>query len=147
MDNILLPPVPRAELTSLIRRLEAATSRLEDIATSTVEIPKPNGAAPTPAPTGPLPPAPVPPRAADPPKQLSPLLPQPVEEFDEFIDGPLGKFVNLSDELGGPVSEQVCDKDRTLCIIWADEQLGFERLAGLRGAAKIYPHHDKGKEA
>ncbi|PSS25847.1 hypothetical protein M430DRAFT_16556 [Amorphotheca resinae ATCC 22711] len=108
MDEITLPAIQRLELTSIIRRLEAATSRLEDIATSTIEVPKTNGSAPpTPAPTGPLPRAPVP--AALVPEseiQFTPVLPQCVEEFDSFINGPLVKFVNISDELGGPVAEQ-----------------------------------------
>jgi adenylyl cyclase-associated protein len=96
-----------AELTTILNRLEAATSRLEDMAAVTVEPPKANGEAPTPAPTGPLPPPPSAPRAPEPVKALAPLLPQSVEEFDLFITGTLKKFVNLSDEVGGPVAEQV----------------------------------------
>lgn len=98
-----------SQLTVIIDRLEAATSRLEDIASATVEPPKANGAAPTPAPTGALPPVPV---ATAPVKVLAPLLPQSVEEFDLFITGTLKKFVNLSDEVGGPVAEQVSDTGR-----------------------------------
>lgn len=91
-------------LTTLIKRLEAATSRLEDMASATIEAPKTNGAAPPP--TAPLPPAPVAAAAPAPPKPLPEALPESVEEFDAFIAGPLKKFVNLSDELGGPVAEQ-----------------------------------------
>lgn len=108
MSPILVP-----ELTTFLHRLEAATSRLEDIASATVEPPKANGEAPTPAPTGPLP---APPSAAtatpEPAKAaVAPILPQSVEEFDLFITGALKKFVNLSDEVGGPVAEQVGCKD------------------------------------
>jgi adenylyl cyclase-associated protein len=110
MTDTILPTIPRAELTSIIYRLEAATSRLEDIASATVEAPKTNGQAPTPAPTDPLPPAPseTPVPAPEPARALAPLLPQSVEEFDSFITGTLKKFVNLSDEVGGPVAAQVC---------------------------------------
>lgn len=119
MNNIILPTVRRLELTAIIRRLEAATSRLEDIASATVELPQADrGAAattskqpPTSAPTGPLPPAPGTAVGPDVVRTqgpaLAPLLPQAVEEFDLFITGPLKKFVNLSDEVGGPVAEQV----------------------------------------
>ena len=102
MPTIVLP-----ELTAPLHRLEAATSRLEDIASSTVEPPKANGEAPTPAPTGSLPPPPAASGTAEPTKALAPLLPQSVEEFDHFITGALKKFINLSDEVGGPVAEQV----------------------------------------
>lgn len=92
-------------LTTLIKRLEAATSRLEDMAASTIDLPKINGAAPTPAPTGPLPPPPT--RAvAEAPKPVAEALPESVEDFDAFLAGPLKRYVDLSDEVGGPVAEQ-----------------------------------------
>jgi hypothetical protein len=105
MDDKVVPTIHRAELTAIISRLEAATSRLEDMASTAVESPKTNGAAPPP--TAPLPPAPVPAAAAAPPKSVPDPLPESVEEFDDFINSSLKKFVNLSDELGGPVAEQV----------------------------------------
>jgi len=74
------------------------------MASATIEPPKTNGAAPPPA--APLPPVPVAAAAPEPPKPLPEALPESVEEFDAFIRGPLRKFVNLSDELGGPVAEQ-----------------------------------------
>jgi adenylyl cyclase-associated protein len=119
MNNIILPTIRRLELTAIIRRLEAATSRLEDIASATIEPPQADRGAPaiasahppTSAPTGPLPPAPGAAVGASAVKtrgpSLAPLLPQAVEEFDLFITGPLKKFVNLSDEVGGAVAEQV----------------------------------------
>jgi adenylyl cyclase-associated protein len=149
MDDITLPAIERLELTSIIRRLEAATSRLEDIATSTIEVPKTNGSAPpTPAPTGPLPQAPVPAALAPESEiQFTPVLPQCVEEFDAFINGPLVKFVNISDELGGPVAEQVCDNGRTSLDNLADDELGVKCIAGVCSTAKIHPHNHQGKEA
>ncbi|TVY56900.1 Adenylyl cyclase-associated protein [Lachnellula suecica] len=106
MDDKILPTVSRIELTAIIHRLEAATSRLEDMATST-EPPRLNGAAPTPAPTGPLPAPPTisqtPPQ---PPKSVLETVPESVEEFDKLLTGTVKKFVNLSDELGGAIAEQ-----------------------------------------
>ncbi len=108
MDDKVLPTVSRIELTSILRRLEAATSRLEDMAASTIDLPKLNGAAPTPAPTGPLPAPPTTSRAAtEPPKPIPEALPESVEDFDTFISGTVKKYVSLSDEVGGPVAEQV----------------------------------------
>ena len=106
--------ISEPELTAFLRRLEAATSRLEDIAAATVEPPKANGQAPAPPPTVPLPPIPAAaaaPQTPEPAKALAPLLPQSVEEFDNFVTGALKKFVNLSDEVGGPVAEQVGGND------------------------------------
>ncbi|KAE8452627.1 hypothetical protein EG329_013886 [Mollisiaceae sp. DMI_Dod_QoI] len=103
MDDKVVPTVSRMDLTAIINRLEAATSRLEDMAASAIDL---NGA-PTPAPTGPLPPPPTTARAApEPPKPIQEALPESVEDFDAFISGPVKKYVNLSDELGGLVSEQ-----------------------------------------
>jgi adenylyl cyclase-associated protein len=105
MEKKVVPNFHRPELTAIISRLEAATSRLEDMASATVEPPKTNGAAPPP--TAPLPPAPVAATVAAPPKPAPETLPESVEEFDAFINGTLKKYVNLSDEIGGPVAEQV----------------------------------------
>jgi adenylyl cyclase-associated protein len=108
MDDKVVPTVSRIELTAILNRLEAATSRLEDMAASAIDLPKLNGAAPTPAPTGPLPAPPTASRAAaETPKPIQEALPESVEDFGAFINGTVKKFVNLSDELGGPVAEQV----------------------------------------
>lgn len=108
MDDKVVPTVSRVELTAILHRLEAATSRLEDMAASAIDLPKLNGAAPTPAPTGPLPDPPTVSRAAaETPKPIQEALPESVEDFDTFINGTVKKFVNLSDQLGGPVAEQV----------------------------------------
>jgi adenylyl cyclase-associated protein len=103
-----LPTLSGTELTGILNRLEAATSRLEDMAASTIEHPKINGVAPTPAPTGPLPAPPTASQAvAETPKLVQEPLPESIEEFDSFITGPVKRFVNLSDEMGGPIAEQV----------------------------------------
>ncbi|KAK3318618.1 adenylate cyclase associated N terminal-domain-containing protein [Apodospora peruviana] len=103
-------------LTTLIKRLEAATSRLEDIASSTTELPQAipalqqtlasprsaASAASTPAPAA-APVAPTPPPAPQTP--LEPL-PESVEEFDAFISQSVQKYVKNSKALGGLIAEQ-----------------------------------------
>ncbi|KAI0997800.1 Adenylyl cyclase-associated protein [Podosphaera aphanis] len=90
-------------LTTLIKRLEAATSRLEDIASVTIPMPKVNSVT-APAPTGPLPAPPK--RVSSSPGPPPESFPESVEEFNAFISGPVQKFVNESEELGGPIAEQ-----------------------------------------
>lgn len=100
-------------LTNLLGRLEAATSRLEDIASSAVEIPQavpniqetlaspvadtskgaPDAAAATSA-------APAAKAAADEP------VPESVEEFDDFLKSSVAKYSKLSEALGGLIAEQ-----------------------------------------
>ncbi|KAK0627710.1 adenylate cyclase associated N terminal-domain-containing protein [Immersiella caudata] len=96
-------------LTTLIKRLEAATARLEDIASSTIELPQgvpalketlatpqsgiinnaPAAAAPPPPPA----PAPEP-------------VPESIEEFDAFINSTVQKYAKLSKDIGGLLAEQ-----------------------------------------
>ncbi|KAI1336287.1 adenylate cyclase associated N terminal-domain-containing protein [Xylariaceae sp. FL0016] len=98
-------------LVTLIKRLEAATTRLEDIASSTIELPQavpalsqtidtPQGASP-----GPLPPlsSQAPPAAKAAPEEP---LPESVEEFDAFISQTVEKYVKTSNKIGGLVAEQ-----------------------------------------
>ncbi len=93
-----------------LQRLEAATARLEDIASSTIDLPQtatdlqprsgapPNtGTASTPAPAAP---------AAAPTAPPEPV-PESIEEFDTFVATSVGKYVKLSNALGGLVAEQV----------------------------------------
>lgn len=102
-------------LTPTARRLEAATSRLEDIASSTevssdvaaLEDPSSQPAnvstiaSPPVAPSAPTPaPAPAPKPAADP-------LPETIEDFDSFLNTSVDKYVQASNELGGLVAQQV----------------------------------------
>ncbi|KAI1177449.1 adenylate cyclase associated N terminal-domain-containing protein [Nemania sp. FL0916] len=102
-------------LVTLIKRLEAATTRLEDIASSTIELPQAvpalthavasppeqlDSATPLPsASSSDSPAAPTPIAAPDP-------LPEAVEEFDNFISQSVDKYVKASDKLGGLVAEQ-----------------------------------------
>lgn len=98
-------------LTNLLARLEAATSRLEDIASSTIDIPQAvpalqetlatppsksasnvGSAAPTPAP-------PAPPTVDEP-------LPDSIDDFDAFLKTSVEKYATLSKQLGGLIEEQ-----------------------------------------
>ncbi|KAI9745809.1 MAG: hypothetical protein M1818_000490 [Claussenomyces sp. TS43310] len=103
-------------LTTLIKRLEAATSRLEDMSTIATEAPQTNGvpAATTPAAATAVNPAsqsqtgPPPPSAAAVPPVIKTVEPLPdlIEDFDSFIAKTVKKYVNLSDEVGGAVATQ-----------------------------------------
>ncbi|KAJ5578249.1 uncharacterized protein N7459_007213 [Penicillium hispanicum] len=90
--------------TTLIKRLEAATSRLEDMAMSLDDPSAPNSAATAtaPAPTVPEPPKPAPP----PPPPAAPQIPPQIQDFDALIKDDVQKFVSLGEKIGGLVAEQ-----------------------------------------
>lgn len=89
-------------------RLEAATLRLEDIASSTIELPQAvpalqqTLASPQSAHSSTSNPAPPPP-----PKAPEEPLPESIEEFDAFINQSVQKFVKLSDGLNDLIAQQV----------------------------------------
>ncbi|KAH8719065.1 Adenylyl cyclase-associated protein [Beauveria bassiana] len=98
-------------LTTLIKRLEAATSRLEDIATST-ELPKEVGALAAPAPSSsalnnPDASAIGAPRSASQP--VPEELPESIEDFDAFVDSTVADYVQRSNEIGGLVAKQAAE--------------------------------------
>ncbi|KAL2173872.1 adenylate cyclase associated N terminal-domain-containing protein [Thermothelomyces heterothallicus CBS 202.75] len=103
---------PMHNLTTLIKRLEAATSRLEDIAQASFEqynsTPTPpqhaGVAAGPPAPASPAPPQPA--TAPSPPAAPPEPLPEFIEEFDNLIDQSLAKWLKISNDVGGVVAEQ-----------------------------------------
>lgn len=112
---VYLPESCAGQFTDWIKRLEAATARLEDIASSTIELPQSvpalketlatpqSGVAPasTAAPT-PLPQAPAPPPAPAPEP-----VPESIEEFDAFVNTAVQKYAKLSKEIGGLLAKQV----------------------------------------
>lgn len=87
-------------------RLEAATSRLEDMAMAVEDpsSPKSMGVSTPPAPAPPAPakaaPSPTAP-AADP-------IPPQIQDFDALIKNDVQNFVNMGEKIGGLVAEQVC---------------------------------------
>lgn len=97
---------------SVAARLEAATTRLEDIATSTIELPQAVPAlsnaiqSPPDQSATPLPSA----SSSDTPAVSTPApqenLPESVEEFDNFINQSVDKYVKASEKIGGLVAEQ-----------------------------------------
>lgn len=105
--TITLSPASSRQYADLIARLEAATARLEDIASSTIELPQAvpalqqtiaspqSGVSSASTPAAPTPAAPAEP------------LPESIEEFDSFVESSVGKYVKLSGQLGGLVAEQV----------------------------------------
>lgn len=108
------PQNPNNPLTAIIRRLEAATSRLEDIASSstsfeTLENGKvqqsnaPRASAPNlpgTLPTGSTP-------AIEAPTPSAPELPPAIKEMDELIEGDVKNFVEASKGIDPLVEGQV----------------------------------------
>ncbi|KMU74978.1 adenylyl cyclase-associated protein 2 [Coccidioides immitis RMSCC 3703] len=89
--------------TTLIKRLEAATSRLEDMASSvegpsstTHPIPEAIQTAPSQQPLQKAPP--LPPSAE--------VLPRSIEAFDELINKEVKSFVDIAQKIGDAVAEQ-----------------------------------------
>ncbi|KAI0404334.1 adenylate cyclase associated N terminal-domain-containing protein [Xylaria palmicola] len=104
-------------LVTLLKRLEAATTRLEDIATSTIELPhavpalshptsspadRSDGATPLPSASSPASPA----TAAAASTPAADPLPESVDEFDNFISQSVDKYAKASEKLGGLIAEQ-----------------------------------------
>ncbi|KAK8188016.1 adenylate cyclase associated N terminal-domain-containing protein [Phyllosticta capitalensis] len=91
-------------LTTLIKRLEAATSRLEDIASSTFEkTGVPNATAGVATTAAAPPSAPGAPAPAAPAKEELPAM---IEAFDALIDTDLKDFMDRSKQFGGTIAEQ-----------------------------------------
>lgn len=98
-------------VANLLERLEAATSRLEDIATSAIEIPQavpgiqetlasPVGDTSKGIPHAPAPASGAAAAAAD------ESLPESIEDFDVFLKTSVDKYSKLSKELGGLIADQ-----------------------------------------
>ncbi|KAK3294691.1 adenylate cyclase associated N terminal-domain-containing protein [Chaetomium fimeti] len=98
-------------LTTLIKRLEAATSRLEDMAQSSFE---PTQGVPTVQQQGVAPKLSVPALPGSPQTAIGPSPPAPapepvpetIEEFDNLINQSLANWVKISNDIGGLVAEQ-----------------------------------------
>ena len=78
-------------------RLEAATSRLEDLATVVPSFDQGNAVVQQNSQSQAAPAAPP----AEP-------LPQSIEDFDELIQNDVAKYIKLSEEIGDLVEKQVC---------------------------------------
>lgn len=103
-----MPWIFSAELADngTLNRLEAATSRLEDMAMSLDDpnVSKGLNGATSDAPAIPEPPKPSPPPPAAP---AAPQIPPQIQDFDALIKGDVQNFVKLGEKIGGLVEEQV----------------------------------------
>ncbi|KAJ0115399.1 hypothetical protein J7T55_012678 [Diaporthe amygdali] len=106
MAPVVVSSDTNQRVTNLLHRLEAATSRLEDIASSTIEIPqavpalKETLASPPPTSKA-IPDAPShAPSASDEP------LPDSIEDFDAFLKSSVENYSKLSQAIGGLIAEQ-----------------------------------------
>ena len=143
--------IHQSTLTRLVYRLEAATSRLEDIASvagdSNVST---NG---VPAITGPA----AIPNASDlpngkgaVPKHVPDPLPPAIDNFDALLNGDVNTFVNMSEQLGGLIAEQVGTS-----LTSNVEKVSFPNIVcivGLRSSSlccgtKIFDRNNEGEEA
>lgn len=95
-------PLPGARLTAALTRLEAATSRLEDIASTSVgiDVDAPNGAT--------APPSALPGAASTAAPQAKPAesLPPSVEAYDVITNTDLKAWLELSSKLGNVIDTQ-----------------------------------------
>ncbi|KAJ5676995.1 uncharacterized protein N7477_002628 [Penicillium maclennaniae] len=91
--------------TTLIKRLEAATSRLEDMAMSLDDpsVSKNMDDASTAPPATPEPPKPAPPPPAAPAQAQ---IPEQIQDFDALIKKDVQNFVDLGAKIGGEVAQQ-----------------------------------------
>ena len=97
--------LPATLALTILGRLEAATSRLEDLVPSIADPSLAADGAPSLSGQGPSTD-----RALDqarPPSRHLEALPPVIEDFDAIINGQVKSFVNMSEEIGGLVAEQV----------------------------------------
>ncbi|KAG2415273.1 hypothetical protein HFD88_006464 [Aspergillus terreus] len=90
-------------LTTLIKRLEAATSRLEDMAMSLDDPNSPKAINSAGAPEAVAPPQPQPAPSAAP---VAPPIPPQIQDFDTLINQDVKNFVDLGEKIGSLVAEQ-----------------------------------------
>jgi hypothetical protein len=134
----------QSQSNSDLNRLEAATSRLEDMVPATAESHAVNGIAVpkglaaittssvTTPPAPPAPPAPPVAPKADP-------VPESVEDFDTFISEAVTKYVKQSEAIGGSIAKQVTNK--TIFIwIYAHINSGWSSTPRLPNPTNLSPH-------
>lgn len=102
----IMPVILSPELSlTILKRLEAATSRLEDMVPDMDQSAATNGLSasdegiPTPGSSKQI-------GASDAPRSPAPLPPA-IDDFDSVINGDVTKFVTMSEHIGGLVAEQV----------------------------------------
>jgi adenylyl cyclase-associated protein len=94
-------------LTTLIKRLEAATSRLEDLADATADPEATQSGLGAGNKAGSASAPPPKPGNSSPPPTIAEPLPPAITGYDTFLNGDVKTFVAISQNLGGLVAEQV----------------------------------------
>ena len=96
-------------LTRLVSRLEAATSRLEDIASSAASFEAASSESPLASISAPSTAKPIGASSQNLAPTASKTAPTPpaIEDFDSLVTGDVKAYLDLSQELGGPIAEQV----------------------------------------
>ena len=117
------PAEKEFQLRQMCYRLEAATSRLEDMATS-VDASHPETVAAITSASVSQPEAT--PTVAEPIPQAAEPLPRTIEEFDKLIHEDVQGFVNASEKIGGLVEQQVRGKAYALKLLF---NIGFQAKA------------------
>ncbi len=101
--------LPAKLALTILGRLEAATSRLEDLVPNIGDPShSTDGAQPL---SGQGPSADQALEQARSPSRHMETLPPVIDDFDAIINGQVKSFVNMSEEIGGLVAEQVCPRN------------------------------------
>lgn len=135
----------------LVARLEAATSRLEDIAQTATQDPQDpqdsqHGVPAVAVSTA----TELPPSAAKSPLipvHVPAALPPAIEAFDALINNEVKRFANLSDSIGGLVAEQVMPYYISLPERRLIYPLGCFGSSNIRCGAQVPHRDDQGQEA
>lgn len=146
---------PEPLLTRLINRLEAATSRLEDIASTAFE--NGDGAASKGLPSSssaPELPGVAASKSAPPTAQPTPAptpavsLPATLSDMDTLISDDVSNFVSAAEALGDSnITEQVCTFEKHTIGPWLTTLLGARSLTRLCRSAQVLARLDRGQEA
>lgn len=152
---------PDNALTQLVRRLEAATSRLEDIASSATSFdqslangppPGVGGIAASQSKTSSMPDLAAASRqqpVAPPPAPQQAALPAAVADMDTLMNGDLKKFVTAGEGLDKQISEQVLLVHLLSChaVLLTLESPGTSGFQGFRRPASVPLRQHQGQEA
>jgi len=122
----IAPVQPPTSLTHLLRRLEAATNRLEDIATSVITTDSPAATPSVIVPNnqfnGVSTPVIIPPTPSPQPTPKFEYVPKELQDFDAIISGELAAYIKLS-TLGPLLAEQAAlvkecfDDERSILLL------------------------------
>lgn len=144
---------PEPPLTRLIHRLEAATSRLEDIACSANPFDTPDGAASKGLQTSnstPELPGMAGSKSASASTQVAPSapavsLPATLSDMDTLMSEDVSKFVSAAEALDdSSIAQQVYNLDKHMIDSWLTVITGTRSLTRLCRSAQVSAHLDQG---